>query len=128
MIKDNANYCCESGNANKLYEEQALRQVREKQFAIPDETECNTHQKSIEHKGLMYLGRHWVGKYWVKMGKSKAHKYGIVPRTSDTTGSIRSPLKGKTQPNGKPVGRHKAPQLIHLGNIAYRVGNKPIVL
>jgi predicted dehydrogenase len=77
-------------------------------------------------EGLMYLGRHGGG--WQVMGPDNeivAQDGGVMPDDEHQTNFIRS-IRNRTQPNGEVEECHRSATLVHLGNIAYRVGNKQL--
>ena len=74
----------------------------------------------------MYLGRHGGGwQVFGEDGEIQAQEYGIVPDIYHQQDFIAS-LRERKQPNGSMLEGHKSATLIHLGNIAYRVGNKQL--
>ena len=77
-------------------------------------------------EGMMYLGRHGGG--WQVLGKDgevMAEEYGIVPDIKHQQDFIES-IRSRKQPNGYVEQGHLSATLVHLGNIAYRAGNKQL--
>ncbi|MDR1561919.1 MAG: Gfo/Idh/MocA family oxidoreductase [Dysgonamonadaceae bacterium] len=77
--------------------------------------------------GLMYLGRHGGG--WQVLGPDNeivAQEGGIHPDKEHFVNFIDS-LRSRKRPNGDPEECHRSATLVHLGNTAYRVGNKQLL-
>ena len=74
----------------------------------------------------MYLGRHGGGwQVFGKDGEVLAQEHGIFPdvvHQQNFIGCIRS----RKQPNGEVEQGHYSATMVHLGNIAYRVGNQQL--
>ncbi|MCM4170876.1 gfo/Idh/MocA family oxidoreductase [Arenibacter sp. TNZ] len=116
---------CESGNATN-YMKKTPVSIRESNSQFPDWRQNATRTEIYGTKGLMYLGRHGGG--WQVLGEDgeiQAQEYGIVPDIYHQQDFIAS-LRERKQPNGSMLEGHKSATLIHLGNIAYRVGNKQL--
>jgi len=116
---------CESGNATN-YMKKTPVSIRESNSQFPDWRQNATRTEIYGTKGLMYLGRHGGG--WQVLGEDgeiQAQEYGIVPDIYHQQDFIAS-LRERKQPNGSMLEGHKSARLIHLGNIAYRVGNKQL--
>jgi predicted dehydrogenase len=78
-------------------------------------------------EGLMYLGRHGGG--WQVLGPNNeivAQEGGIHPDNEHQINFIDS-LRTRRKPNGDVEECHRSATLVHLGNIAYRVGNKQLL-
>jgi hypothetical protein len=78
-------------------------------------------------EGLMYLGRHGGG--WQVMGPDNeivAQDGGVMPDNEHQINFIQS-LRNRKQPNGDVEECHRSAVLVHLGNIAYRVGNRQLL-
>ena len=78
-------------------------------------------------EGLMYLGRHGGG--WQVLGPNNeivAQDGGVFPDKEHQIDFIQS-LRTRKQPNGDVEECHRSATLVHLGNIAYRVGNKQLL-
>jgi len=78
-------------------------------------------------EGLMYLGRHGGG--WQVMGANNeivAQDGGLSPDDDHQTDFIRA-IRTRKKPNGNAEECHRSATLVHLGNIAYRVGNKQLL-
>lgn len=77
-------------------------------------------------KALMYLGRHGVGWQVVATdGKIIAEDKGIHPDKWHQPDFLEC-VRTRKQPNAKIEQSHLSACLVHLGNIAYRVGNKQL--
>jgi len=73
-------------------------------------------------KNLMILGRHGGGwQIFTGDGKVIKESYGRFPDPPHKENFIRS-IKSREQPSAPPEEAHRSVTLIHLGNIAYRVG------
>jgi len=78
-------------------------------------------------KGLMYLGRHGGG--WQVLGPNNeivAQDGGVFPDKEHQLDFIQS-LRTRKKPNGDVEECHRSATLVHLGNIAYRAGNKQLL-
>jgi predicted dehydrogenase len=78
-------------------------------------------------EGLMYLGRHGGG--WQVLGPDNeivAQDGGVMPDNEHQVNFIES-LRSRKKPNGDVEECHRSATLVHLGNIAYRVGNKQLL-
>jgi predicted dehydrogenase len=79
-------------------------------------------------EGLMYLGRHGGG--WQVLGPNNeivAEDGGVFPDNEHQRNFIEC-LRTRKAPNGDVEECHRSATLVHLGNIAYRVGNKQLLL
>src|SRR5690606_8733339 len=75
---------------------------------------------------LMYLGRHGGGWQVVENdGKVVDFEYGYFPDKFHQKNFIESIRNNKT-PNGDVAQGHLSASLVHLADIAYRVGNKQL--
>ena len=77
--------------------------------------------------GLMYLGRHGGG--WQVLGPNNeivAQDGGVFPDREHQIDFIAA-LRTRKKPNGDVEECHRSATLVHLGNIAYRVGNKQLL-
>ncbi|MDR1886730.1 MAG: Gfo/Idh/MocA family oxidoreductase [Prevotellaceae bacterium] len=78
-------------------------------------------------EGMMYLGRHGGG--WQVLGPNNeivAQEGGVFPDNEHQINFIQS-LRSRKQPNGEVEECHRSATLVHLGNTAYRVGNKQLL-
>ena len=78
-------------------------------------------------EGLMYLGRHGGG--WQVLGPNNeivAQDGGVFPDKEHQIDFIQA-LRTRKNPNGDVEECHRSATLVHLGNIAYRVGNKQLL-
>jgi predicted dehydrogenase len=78
-------------------------------------------------EGLMYLGRHGGG--WQVLGPDNeivAQDGGVFPDREHQLDFIEC-LRTRRTPHGEVEECHRSATLVHLGNIAYRVGNKQLL-
>jgi predicted dehydrogenase len=78
-------------------------------------------------EGMMYLGRHGGG--WQVLGPNNeivAQEGGVFPDNEHQINFIES-LRTRKKPNGDAEQCHRSATLVHLGNIAFRVGNKQLL-
>ncbi|MDR2863657.1 MAG: Gfo/Idh/MocA family oxidoreductase [Puniceicoccales bacterium] len=77
-------------------------------------------------KGLMYLGRHGGG-WQVIDGSDKvvASDGGVMPDNEHQQNFVQA-LRNRKGANGDPEQCHRSATLVHLGNIAYRTGNRQL--
>jgi len=78
-------------------------------------------------EGLMYLGR--MGDGWQVMGTNNeivAQEGGIFPDNEHQINFIQA-LRTRNKPNGDIEEAHRSATIAHLGNIAYRAGNKQLL-
>lgn len=116
---------CESGNATNYIKKTPIP-IRESDSHFPVWNQNATRTEIYGTEGMMYLGRHGGGwQVFGKDGEVLAQEYGIVPDIYHQQDFISS-LRSRKQPNGSVEEGHKSATLIHLGNIAYRVGNKQL--
>jgi hypothetical protein len=74
----------------------------------------------------MYLGRHGGGwQVYGKDGEVLAQEAGIFPDVVHQQNFIDC-IRSRKKPNGNVEEGHKSATLVHLGNIAYRVGNQQL--
>jgi len=116
---------CESGNATNYIKKTPVP-IRKSNSQFPDWAQNATRTEIYGTEGMMYLGRHGGGwQVFGKDGEVLAQEYGIVPDIYHQQDFIAC-LRSRKQPNGSVEEGHKSATLIHLGNIAYRVGNKQL--
>ena len=116
---------CESGNATN-YMRKTSGEIRMSESQFPDWNLNATRTEIYGTEGMMYLGRHGGG--WQVLGKDGevlAEEYGIVPDKRHQQNFIES-IRSRKRPNGHVEQGHLSATLVHLGNIAYRVGNKQL--
>lgn len=116
---------CESGNATN-YMKKTPEAIRMSNSQFPDWKQNATRTEIYGTEGMMYLGRHGGG--WQVLasdGEIVAQDGGIFPDKWHQQNFIES-IRTRKQPNGEVEQGHKSATLIHLGNIAYRVGNKQL--
>ena len=116
---------CDSGNATN-YMKKTPTNIRMDPSLFPDWRTNATRTEIYGTEGLMYLGRHGGG-WQVKGEDSKiiAQEGGMFPDVDHQKNFIES-LRTRKKPNGDVEQGHLSACLVHLGNIAYRVGNKQL--
>lgn len=116
---------CESGNATS-YMKKTPGNIRQDPTLFPDWRTNATRTEIYGTEGLMYLGRHGGG--WQVKGEDSriiAQDGGIFPDPDHQKNFIES-LRTRKKPNGDVEQGQLSACLVHLGNIAYRVGNKQL--
>jgi len=116
---------CDSGNSTN-YMKKTPGEIRNSNSQFPGWRQNATRTEIYGTEGMMYLGRHGGG--WQVLGhdgKIMAQEYGIVPDTAHQQNFIES-IRSRKQPNGHVEQGQLSATLVHLGNIAYRVGNKQL--
>jgi len=116
---------CESGNATN-YMKKTPPEIRNSESQFPDWRENATRTEIYGTEGMMFLGRHGGG--WQVVGKDGeviAQEYGLFPDKVHQINFIES-MRTRKQSNGNVFQGHLSATLVHLGNIAYRVGNKQL--
>jgi predicted dehydrogenase len=116
---------CDSGNATN-YMKKTPNNIRMDRTLFPDWRTNATRTEIYGTEGLMYLGRHGGG--WQVKGEDSiiiAQGGGIFPDVDHQKNFIES-LRTRKKPNGDVEQGHLSACLVHLGNIAYRVGNKQL--
>ena len=100
--------------------------IRMSTTEFPDWRTYSCRTEIFGTEGLMYLGRHGGG-WQVKGEDSKiiAQDKGIFPDVEHQKDFIES-LRTRKKPNGDVEQGHLSACLVHLGDIAYRVGNKQL--
>jgi predicted dehydrogenase len=101
--------------------------IRMDKTKFPNWRNNSTRTEIYGTEGLMYLGRHGGG--WQVLGPNNeivAQDGGVFPDNEHQTNFIES-LRTRKQPNGDVEECHRSATLVHLGNIAYRVGNKQLL-
>jgi len=116
---------CDSGNATN-YMKKTPQNIRMDPNLFPDWRTNATRTEIYGTEGLMYLGRHGGG-WQVKGEDSKiiAQDGGIFPDPDHQKNFIES-LRTRKKPNGDVEQGQLSACLVHLGDIAYRVGNKQL--
>lgn len=116
---------CESGNATNYIKKTPVS-IRESNSQFPDWPQNATRTEIYGTEGMMYLGRHGGGwQVFGAEGEVLAQEYGIVPDIYHQKDFINC-LRTRNQPNSSVEEAHKSATLIHLGNIACRVGNQQL--
>ena len=117
---------CDSGTATN-YMKKTPGEIRNSNNQFPDWRQNATRTEIYGTEGMMYLGRHGGG--WQVLGPDGeilAQEYGIVPDTAHQQNFIES-IRSRKQPNGHVEQGQLSATLVHLGNIAYRAGNKQLI-
>lgn len=118
-------HTCESGTATN-YMKKTPQNIRMDPKLFPDWRTNATRTEIYGTEGLMYLGRHGGG--WQVKGEDSiliAEGGGVFP-DNDHQKDFIDALRTRRQPNGSVEQGHRSATLVHLGNIAYRVGNKQL--
>jgi len=117
---------CNSGIGTN-YMKKTPSNIRMDPSLFPDWRTNATRTEIYGTEGLMYLGRHGGG-WQVKGQDSKiiAQDGGVFPDVDHQKNFIES-LKTRKKPNGDVVQGHLSASLVHLGNIAYRTGNRQLL-
>jgi predicted dehydrogenase len=116
---------CESGNATN-YMKKTPNNIRMDPTLFPDWRTNATRTEIYGTEGLMYLGRHGGG-WQVKGEDSKliAQDGGVFPDPDHHKDFIAA-LRTNKKPFGDVLQGHLSASLVHLADIAYRVGNKQL--
>lgn len=116
-------HTCESGTSTNYLKKEPWT-IRMDPKLFPDWRTNATRTEIYGTKGLMYLGRHGGG--WQVKGEDSgliAEDGGIFPDIDHQKDFIQC-LRSRKNPNGDVEQGHLSATLVHIGNIAYRVGNK----
>jgi len=116
---------CDSGNATN-YMKKTPGDIRMDPERFPDWRTNSTRTEIYGTEGLMYLGRHGGG--WQVAGKDSeiiAREGGVMPDVEHQKDFIES-VRTRKKPNGDVEQGQLSACLVHLGNIACRVGNKQL--
>ena len=117
---------CDSGNATN-YMKKTPGDIRMDITRFPDWRQNATRTEIYGTEGMMYLGRHGGG--WQVLGPDGqivAQDGGVHPDREHQLNFIES-IRTRRKPNGDPEQGQLSATLVHLGNIAYRMGNKQLV-
>jgi predicted dehydrogenase len=117
---------CDSAYATN-YMTKTPNDIRFDKTKFPNWRNNSTRTEIYGTEGLMYLGR--MGGGWQVLGPNNeivAQEGGYFPDNEHQTNFIES-LRTRKQPNGDVEECHRSATLVHLGNIAYRVGNKRLL-
>jgi predicted dehydrogenase len=101
--------------------------IRHDKTKFPNWRNNATRTEIYGTEGLMYLGRHGGG--WQVLGANNeivAEDGGVMPDNEHQINFIES-MRSRKQPNGDVEECHRSATLVHLGNIAYRVGNRQLL-
>lgn len=101
--------------------------IRQDKTRFPDWRNNATRTEIYGTEGLMYLGRHGGG--WQVLGPGNeivAQDGGVMPDNEHQLDFIRS-LRTRKTPNGEVEECHRSATLVHLGNIAFRTGNRQLL-
>ena len=116
---------CDSGNATN-YMSKTPGDIRMDITRFPDWRYNATRTEIYGTEGLMYLGRHGGG--WQVLGKNGeivASDGGVFPDKEHQLNFIEC-LRSRKKPNGDVLQGQLSASLIHLANIAYRLGNRQL--
>jgi predicted dehydrogenase len=116
---------CESGNATN-YMKKTPSNIRMDPNLFPDWRTNATRTEIYGTEGIMYLGRHGGG--WQVKGEDSeiiAQDGGIFPDDYHQKDFVES-IRTRKKPNGDVVQGQFSASLVHLGNIAYRTGNRQL--
>ncbi|GHT39638.1 dehydrogenase [Bacteroidia bacterium] len=123
---DDFSLTCDSASAtNYMYKTPG--DIRNDITRFPNWRNNSTRTEIYGTEGLMYLGRHGGG--WQVLGPDNeivAQDGGVFPDNEHQTNFIQS-LRNRKKPNGDVEECHRSATLVHLGNIAYRTGNKQLI-
>ncbi len=123
---DDFNMTCDSGAATS-YMKKTPNNIRMDKTLFPNWRTNATRTEIYGTEGLMYLGRHGGG--WQVKGEDSriiAQDGGIFPDVDHQKNFIES-LRTRNKPNGEVEQGHLSASLVHLGNIAYRIGNRQLI-
>jgi len=121
----NFSLTCESGIATN-YMRKTPGEIRFSDSRFPDWQQNATRTEIYGTEGIMFLGRHGGGwQVFGEDGKVLAQEYGIFPDAVHQQNFIEC-IRSRKQPNGDVEQGHNSATLVHLGNIAYRVGNQQL--
>ena len=101
--------------------------IRMDKTLFPTWRNNSTRTEIYGTEGLMYLGRHGGG--WQVLGPNNeivAQDGGVFPDKEHQIDFIQA-LRTRKKPNGDVEECHRSATLVHLGNIAYRAGNKQLL-
>ena len=116
---------CDSGNATN-YMKKEPNSIRMDPKLFPDWRTNATRTEIYGTEGLMYLGRHGGG--WQVKGEDSvliAEGGGVFPDPDHQKDFVES-LRSRNKPNGDVLQAQLSASLVHMANIAYRVGNKQL--
>lgn len=116
---------CDNGNATN-YMTKTPGDIRMDKTRFPDWRNNATRTEIYGTEGLMYLGRHGGG--WQVLGADNeivAQDGGVWPDNEHQIDFIQS-LRTRKKPNGEVEECHRSATLVHLGNIAFRTGNRQL--
>ncbi|MDR1602984.1 MAG: Gfo/Idh/MocA family oxidoreductase [Tannerella sp.] len=102
-------------------------EIRMDKNRFPNWRNNSTRTEIYGTEGLMYLGRHGGG--WQVLGPDNeivAQDGGVFPDNEHQLDFINS-LRSRKTPNGEVEECHRSATLVHLGNIAFRTGNRQLL-
>ncbi|MDR3182262.1 MAG: Gfo/Idh/MocA family oxidoreductase [Planctomycetaceae bacterium] len=117
---------CSNGGVTS-YMTKTPGKIRGDKTLFPNWRNNSTRTEIYGTEGLMYLGRHGGG--WQVLGKNNeivAEGGGTFPDQEHQANFVEA-LQRRSKPNGDAEQCHRSAVLVHLGNIAYRVGNKQLL-
>jgi predicted dehydrogenase len=118
---------CDSGIATN-YMKKTPEKIRMDPGLFPDWRTNATRTEIYGTEGLMYLGRHGGG--WQVVGGDSTileGEGGVFPDADHQVNFINS-LRSREKPNGNVYQGHMSASLVHFGNIAYRAGNRQLLI
>ena len=117
---------CNSGNATN-YMKKTPQNIRMDPKLFPDWRTNATRTEIYGTEAMMYLGRHGGG-WQVKGEDSKiiAEQSGVFPDADHQKNFIEA-IRSNSTPNGEVTQGHLSASLVHLADIAYRVGKKQLL-
>jgi predicted dehydrogenase len=128
IVYEFENYTLSCDNACATgYMTKTPNDIRSNSKRFPTWRNNSTRTEIYGTKGLMYLGRHGGG--WQVLGPGNeivAQDGGVMPDKEHQLNFIES-LRTRKTPNGDVEQCHRSATLVHLGNIAYRAGNKQLL-
>jgi predicted dehydrogenase len=101
--------------------------IRLDKTKFPNWRNNSTRTEIYGTEGMMYLGRHGGG--WQVLGPNNeivAQDGGYFPDDEHQVNFIEA-LRKRKKPNGDAEECHRSATLVHLGNIAYRTGNRQLL-
>ena len=128
IMYDFGNFTLSCDNAYATnYMTKTPNNIRMDKSLFPNWRNNATRTEIYGTQGMMYLGRHGGG--WQVLGPNNeivAQDGGMFPDKEHQIDFIQA-LRTRKKPNGDVEECHRSATLIHLGNIAYRVGNKQLL-
>jgi predicted dehydrogenase len=128
IVYDFGDYTLSCDNAYATnYMTKTPNDIRMDKTRFPNWRNNATRTEIYGTEGLMYLGRHGGG--WQVLGPDNeivAEDGGVFPDREHQLNFIEC-LRSRKAPNGEVEECHRSATLVHLGNIAYRTGNRQLL-